>query len=535
MSARPLRRQTLALAAILALLAGVGAGAVLLAAARGSEHPPANGAARIVPADALLYLHLSTDPARPAVQRATALAGRIPDVARLRDGLLGGLTAGGRGTPLSYAREIRPWLGREAALAFVDSGTGRAVPLLVLDVADRTGAERFLARRAAGATGAGKYRGVALLRFRTVAIGFVAHALVAGPEPAVHAAIDASAGRRAALAGDSVYTRASAGAPAGRVADLYVSQAGVRQVLIPRRGALGAVASLLDAPGLLGTGLAVSAAADGASVRVHSALDARVVEAVGAPPSFVPRLTGALPANALALLDVHGLDRAGARFALAASAGGLAGGAGELARGFEPALREAGIDLRRDVLPLVSNEVAVAVTGSSPVPLLTLVAPTRDPVRASAVLAQIQAPLAQVLARAAGAGGEVPVLDEASVGGVAVHQLRVGPAFELDYAVFGGRLVISTGLKGIEAVVRPGPRLAGDARFRTVLGDDSAPVTSVLFLDLRKLLGLGERIGLTERRRSGGLRAVLGRIRGVGLRATGGVAESTAELRLQIP
>ena len=40
---------------------------------------PATGAARVVPADALAYVHLSTDPGRPAVHQAEALARRFPD------------------------------------------------------------------------------------------------------------------------------------------------------------------------------------------------------------------------------------------------------------------------------------------------------------------------------------------------------------------------------------------------------------------------------------------------------------------------
>ena len=44
------------------------------------EVPPATGAARVVPADVLAYVHLSTDSSRPAVGRAPALARRFPTI-----------------------------------------------------------------------------------------------------------------------------------------------------------------------------------------------------------------------------------------------------------------------------------------------------------------------------------------------------------------------------------------------------------------------------------------------------------------------
>src|SRR5437764_10497609 len=77
----PRRRFDLRSTAILAVaVAGLVALAIGLAtAARISEPPPATGAAALVPADALAYVHLSTDPSRPAVRQALDLARRFPD------------------------------------------------------------------------------------------------------------------------------------------------------------------------------------------------------------------------------------------------------------------------------------------------------------------------------------------------------------------------------------------------------------------------------------------------------------------------
>jgi hypothetical protein len=78
----PLRAQRTLAAVIAAVVVPL---AAVIALSRGaSEGPPATGAAAIVPADALAYVHLSTDTGRPAVKRALALAASFPDYPLLR-------------------------------------------------------------------------------------------------------------------------------------------------------------------------------------------------------------------------------------------------------------------------------------------------------------------------------------------------------------------------------------------------------------------------------------------------------------------
>ena len=70
------RRRLLALAVLGVVLAVASAGWFIL---QGSgTPPPATGAARIVPADVIAYVHLSTEPSRQAVQAAGRLADRSP-------------------------------------------------------------------------------------------------------------------------------------------------------------------------------------------------------------------------------------------------------------------------------------------------------------------------------------------------------------------------------------------------------------------------------------------------------------------------
>src|SRR5438876_355667 len=98
-SAAPLapvaRRPRLLILPALAAVLAIGA-LVLALRAGGSNGPPATGAARLVPPDALLYLHVSTDHGRDGTSRAFDLAKRFPSLPRLRDTLVRRLSAAGR-------------------------------------------------------------------------------------------------------------------------------------------------------------------------------------------------------------------------------------------------------------------------------------------------------------------------------------------------------------------------------------------------------------------------------------------------------
>src|SRR5690242_18462176 len=84
--------------------------------------PPATGAASVVPADALAYMHLSIDQSRAPVTQAAALDRRLPGFYSLSNSVIGRLDAIlGGGATLNYARDVRPWIGKEAALALLDT------------------------------------------------------------------------------------------------------------------------------------------------------------------------------------------------------------------------------------------------------------------------------------------------------------------------------------------------------------------------------------------------------------------------------
>ena len=158
---------------------------------------PGGEAAALVPASALAFVRLSTDPNDAAAQRLLRLAPRIPGYPSLRDAALSAVSpAPGAFDP---RRDVRPWLGDEAAVALVDVGGGRFASLVLAQVRSQPRAEALL-QRVAGAGAGVRYRGTLLRRFGANAAVFAKGFLIAGPEAAVRRAVDVAQGEAPALA-----------------------------------------------------------------------------------------------------------------------------------------------------------------------------------------------------------------------------------------------------------------------------------------------------------------------------------------------
>jgi hypothetical protein len=501
----------LALVAVLALAAG-------LVCARGGDAPaPPDDAARLVPAGALAYVHLSTDPDRAADRRLARLAAELPAIGRLRDQITAAISA----QAFDVRRDVRPWLGDELAYAAVSP----ADSLVLAEVADRRKAEALVAR-IGNLSGAEQYRGVRVLVAGPTALAFVGDFLAVGTEAAVRAAVDRDRGDGERLSDVAAYEHAADGAPADRSVVAYASAAGVREVLAPRGGLLGALGALLDRPGLVAAGAAVTAEPGG--LRAHVRL------AGGAPrdAAFEPVLLERVPETAAAYLGVRGAPRL-ARLLERLGAGGALASVRKVLSG------AAGVDLDRDVLAPLADEVALAVTGASPdtaapgggAPVVTLKARTADARRTESSLARLPEPLAQRLALP----GTVPAFKPDTIGGLEAYTLRVTPELAPSYAVSGDGVVISTAPAGLEP---PRGTLAAAPAFQATVGSVPAQADSLVFLDLRQLLALGEQTGLTAIPGLATARDDLARVRAAGAVVTQDPAhpsDTNAELFLQIP
>jgi hypothetical protein len=495
------RRRTLVAAGI-ALVAVVVALVVVLGGGK-ADQPPANEAATLVPAGALAYLHVSTDRTRSGVDAARRLAQGFPSWSRLRAALIRQLAAPRCGVTAAALR------GKEAALALYASG-GHAIRSLVLidtgTKATRTGAVRSCGRVSAERIG----------RF-----------LAIGQRDALGQAAALAAGRGRALAADPVYRHASAGLPAGRVADGYVTAEGLRRVVAAQGGIAGAAGVLLDQPGLHGAAFALEARAPGARIVVHE------IKTTGRPAAtFAPSLDTLVPSGALAYVGVRGLGDAIGRL-LNAAGGSTSGAAGSLLARAESKLTG---PLRSRLRALLDQETALVLVPALPAPVLTVIAKVGDEAAARRTMADLQAPLAALFAPpATGDAGLAPTFDEQRVDGLDAFRLRLGPGLELDYAVFDGKVVASTSMAGLRAIRGGGTRLPATAAYRAVLGGRPGKISSIAFLDFSKLLRLGEQTGLDANRAYQRVRRDLARVRAVGATSTGDADETTVQLELSIP
>ena len=485
------RRRALAAVALLILAVG----GVLLVGRAGSSDPAISEAnARLVPDDALVYVHVSTDRDREAVRRAQKLAAKFPSYARLRDGILRRLSVNGDAT------ELGEWLGDEASLALLDSKSGTAGSLVVVDVRDEKAARRFLAE-GRGSQSAQRYRGVALEHYGEVMAAFVGGDLVIGQEATVRQAIDLAQGRGRSLAADPQFQRSQKGLPDDRFADGYATAGGVRRLLAPAGGLLGAAGALLDRPNLRATGVALTAADPGARLYIHT------LTAPGAFVPFAPGLLAGVPRGALAYVGVRGFDRTAAR--LLAATGTDSNTLGRII----------GAVPRELIVPL-QGEVALVLTAPGNRTALTVIGHAGNEARVRAALARLSVPGAKVT--------------HTTIAGQPATVLQAGRTFRLYAAVFDGKLVVSTDPAGV-AAVRSGGGLARTAAFRSVVPETGSRVTAVGFLDFDQLLKLAERTGLEQSKAYQGVRADLQRVRAVGFSSSGTEGDTTAEIRFDIP
>ena len=514
--------------------------AIVVTSAGKGQRAPAAGAAAIVPGDALLYVHLSTDPSRPAVQSALSVARRFPDFPLGELALtsrLARILSGGASTSLDFATQVRPWLGKEAAFALLNTPTSTAGSLLVLSVRNRAKASAFIA--AEGATPSGSYLGAPLLRYSSgTTAAFVRRYLVLGQAASVHAALNAAAGRVQSLSRSPQYRQAAAGEPSDRVLDAYLSVDGVRRVLAAQGGLLGALGVLLYEPALTGTTLALSPDSSGFRIRVHGALDPTLVRVSGPPsPSFSPSLAGVLPERTTLLLDVTGLKHVATRVLGAGAEGGIAGRIGPLLTRLAAALAAEGVNVAQ-ITSIFSGESAVAVapagtSRSGRGPALVIVARTANEGATRRLLASLEVPLAQLFPAPASGPGQAPEFNTVPVAGVTAHELALAPGLQIDYAVFDNLVVVSTSVEAVGLVARHAHSLADESAFQATTGG-SDRVTSLVFLDFSKLLTLAEQTGLGSSARIQALRPDLDKITAIGIRSTRGENDTTAELRLEI-
>lgn len=522
-------------------LVGLSAGGVLVAVAAiitilivsssSATEPPATGAAKIVPADALAYVHVSLDRSRPAVTQGLRLAAGLPNWLAMPDDVVRRLAAMTDVDPDVFLTSARSWIGREAAIALLGGPGSVADTLIVLAVRHPQAAQRFLTQSSPGASG--KVRGVSLLSYAggTYAALLPGY-LVLGQRASVIAAIDVASGATPSLAGSPLYQRAAASEPAGRVVDAYAPAGGLTRLLAARTGALSALGTLLDTPGLAALTMSLSPATGGADIQVHSVYTG--ARGQSRPATFDPTLLSVIPSDVTLLLDGEDLGRLAPRLLAAGAAAGVGGAVAPLLRHLGSALAAEGVNVA-GIVSLFHRETAVAVISATSHPALVIVAHTRDAAAARLQLAALEPALEDLFPPATSGPGGAAVFTQHQVAGVNIYQLQLAPGLELDYGVFHQLIVVSTSDSAIAALARGGAPVTANPTYQSVLGSSSGRIGSLVFLDFSQLIRLGVQTGVAHGASFAQLRPDLERIQAIGLRSTGGGNESTSELYLRIP
>jgi Protein of unknown function (DUF3352) len=492
-----------------------------------SDKPQVDHAAALVPQKSLLYVHLRTDTGSSQFKNAGKLLRKLPTITRLRDQALREV-AGGR-NPNTLLTQVQPWLGHEAALALLPGRTA-ATSLILLQVADRAGAQAFL-------DGAGKarpevYRGIPVRLYKTLAAAFIGDFVAIGRRENVHAAILARAG--GSLGANGVF-RAAVGRLEleSPLLYAYAPSDGVRRLLQRQPGLVGRLGDLLARPGL--RGVAISARFQRAGIRVAIASETVPLlpgAAGGEAARFRPVLPGALPGDAIAYFGVKGIARLYEQ--LSALAGGegspLARQVTQLRRSLGPSGEEG---LRRAIRPLADRETALVVTPPAEAPIVTLVVGDTTAQQGGNLLVSLQPLLSKLLESPQ--QGQVPALLQREVAGVQTTTLQLMPGLELTYAAFGNRIVVSTSTDGIRQLRARGRSLAANARFAPGLDDFLEEPTSVVFLELHRLSALVERAGLGATPEYRAIRPDIAKIGTVNVITTTDRSSQTAQVFVEVP
>jgi hypothetical protein len=459
------RGRTVAIAAAAALVVLVVVAVVALAGGGGdgTSTPPASGAAQLVPANALVYVHLSTDRDRSATRDAAKVAAAFPSWPALRDGVVQRLQAPGCDVAAKALKQAD-----EAALAIFDtSGGSRANSLVLVDTGkDHPGAKQ---------QGCGSLTSTYVGRF-----------LAIGQPESLRLAAQLAKGHGASLADARGPQAQMAKLPEDRVADGWLSADGLRRLLAPQGGLLGAAGVLFDQAALKGAAFGLSARGDRVRLSVRSQLDPKLAAGGGSGfKPFTPTLADDVPADAMAYLGVSNLAPALQR---------LLAAAGSSSATLKPLVGQ----LSAPLLKVFPGEAAIILTSRSPAPVLTLLAATKDEAASRRALAGLPAAVRKSFAT----------------------------------AVWDGKVAVSTDPAGIADVKAGGKHLADTENFKKAVGNHPETVSSLLFLDFSRLLTLGEATGLSDSSAYRAAKGDLQKVRAIGAATSGKSSESTAEISL---
>ena len=115
-----------------------------------------------------------------------------------------------------------------------------------------------------------------------------------------------------------------------------------------------------------------------------------------------------------------------------------------------------------------------------------------------------------------------------------VHSLQISPDVDLSYAIFDGKLVISTRPEGIAQVRSSGDTLADSTDYQRAVDRLPDRVSALVFVNLDEVFGLAQRAGLAENPLYASLCEDISHVQSLGLAVRGSEDELRSELFLAI-
>jgi hypothetical protein len=497
------------------------------------ECAPSNGTIAYVPRDAVLYAHLTVNSSSHQWDLAGDLKDELPNFAALLQSDTSSL-ATPAGRPVDLSGKVLPWAKDDVALLGVPGPKKATAEAYIVGVGDNAKANAFLNGLSSGGGTPSSIGGASLTVYRDgFATSRSGDQVLFGSEPAVRAALMSKAGQAPTLEG-SPQDAVRSDLPDVRLAELYLSQAGISRFLAGRPGSATQLNTFVDYRAAKGMAASLSAHDDGVEVNLVSDLDpkleAKSPNVFATLSQFHPGLADEAGSDALGYIGVGALGPAINEALATAGLGaqGLAGSVRALAQSLQ---KQAGVDPLKDLLPALGGQAALVAEPTDGVPYASLIVDDVDEKKAGAALASLQR---AILRAVASRGEQVPSFQSREIDGVAVHSVQISPAVDLSYAIFDGKLVVSTQPDGIAQVRSSGDGLGGTGAYQAATDQLPDRVSALVFLNLDEVLGLAQRAGLADDPLYASLSEDISHVQSLGLAVRGSDEELRSELFLAI-
>jgi hypothetical protein len=475
--------------------------AVVVAGCGGSDSSSSSDLAGFAAPGSLVYVEGTLQPSGALKSNVDSLAKTVGGIDDLGSFIVSKLedSARGDGEPFDYAKEVEPWLGEKAGVAFKDLKDGNLTePVVVVESTDIEATQEFVDNQAKQSKVPYKNASYEGIEFKVGgsegnAIGVVGESLVVAEdgESGFKAAVDASKGE--SLADEARFEDAISAASDGSLADAYVDVGGL--IDASGNGIDPQAQEILENTGIdPSEATAVASVVPGSNqVEVDLSSDLGGEEA---PSGDASALIGSLPADSFVALGAAGFGDQVKEAIDELDASGIPGQVPP--NQLKSSLSAIGIDL--DKIATSLEDGAVFAQGSSKNALGGALVLTSDSGEAAKTVANLG-----VLLRRTGAPG-VTAVTSSGASGFSVRSPKLGKK-PLVVVTKGERVAIGYGLApALQGLAAEGETLSGVAGYKaavSALGD--TPISGFVdgpgALDLAEALVPPSETGFQEAKR----------------------------------